>query len=333
MLRGALWVIILVLVGMAVLPFLLSSLYIDQRGVNIPGHVSYKREYLSTRYGTLKRHAAITVEYSKPDGSGVGFLDVPLPDAEYDASHVGQTVSLHYLRPQDLPKFPLVKVLRQMQMLPMVHLANKTTWSPLAVLWTSQNTVIAGVAAGMLMLLIGWRLARVPGLKWAVTASVLGGLTALQIADFYRPMPAPTVEVRQAMGRVTSLQRVNRLFNGSKRRGFVTAQPIQIATIEFTPEGRTDPVMAVDLIDAGSVAGLKEKSAVPVIYESQSPRTAYVQGATRTFAARNVAGLGVQIVEGVAILLAFVALCFLISRATGGWRAPRLSRRAGNTVN
>jgi hypothetical protein len=94
MLRGALIVFILLLVGVLVLPFLLSSLYIDQRGVTIPGHIWHKREYVSARYGTVKRRADITVEYWKPDGSGVAYLDVPLADAEYDASHVGQAVTI-----------------------------------------------------------------------------------------------------------------------------------------------------------------------------------------------------------------------------------------------
>lgn len=314
MLRGVLIVLVLLAVGLVTLPFLVSSLYIDQRGVTIPGHITYKREFLSTRYGSLKRRAQITVEYWKPDGSGAGFLDVPLADAEYDASHVGQAVSLHYLRPQDVPQLPMVNVLRQMQLLPTVHLANKSTFSAPALLWTSQDTVIVAVTAAMALLLIVWRLARVPGLQWAVAACVVGGLTALQIADFYRPMPAPTVQLRHAIGHVTSLERVNRLFNGSRRRGFVATQPLQIAAVEFTPEGRADPVMAVDLIDAGSVPGLKEKASVPVVYEGSSPRTAYVQGATRTFAVRNVVGLCQQGAWIAAMVLVFGGLWFLMSR-------------------
>ena len=68
----------------------------------------------------------------------------------------------------------------------------------------------------------------------------------------------------------------------------IADQPIDVVGVEFIPEGRTEPVVAVDLIDRGSVPGLKEGSTAPIRYESESPRTAYLDGATRTFPSRNI---------------------------------------------
>ena len=59
----------------------------------------------------------------------------------------------------------------------------------------------------------------------------------------------------------------------------VADQPVDVVSVEFVPEGRTEPVMAVDLIDRGSVSGLKEKAGVNVDYEAASPRIAYLAGA------------------------------------------------------
>jgi hypothetical protein len=73
----------------------------------------------------------------------------------------------------------------------------------------------------------------------------------------------------------------------------VTAnQPIQVVAVRFTPEGRTEPVVAVDLIDGGSVSNLHEGVSVPLNYEGLSPRTAYIQESRRNFPSRNIAALG-----------------------------------------
>ena len=42
-----------------------------------------------------------------------------------------------------------------------------------------------------------------------------------------------------------------------------------MVVLEFVPAGKTDLVLTVDLIDAGSVRGLKENVEVPVEYEAR----------------------------------------------------------------
>jgi hypothetical protein len=73
----------------------------------------------------------------------------------------------------------------------------------------------------------------------------------------------------------------------------------------------------VDLIDAGSVSGLARNSTVQIQYEADSPRTAYIQSATRGFVSRNLSGMAVQGVLSLAVLIAFFAVGQWIQRAFG----------------
>src|SRR5260370_31963708 len=97
--------IILILICGAVLfslPFLVSSVYVDQRGITIPGKVYSKREDVTVHNSTWKRSCEMTVEYVPPDAAGVAFLGVQLQPDRYDEFHKGQTVSLHYLPRKDV---------------------------------------------------------------------------------------------------------------------------------------------------------------------------------------------------------------------------------------
>lgn len=301
MLRAAIVVLLLALAAVVWLPFLVSSLYIDKRGITIPGHVYSKREDVTLIYSAWKRSSEVTVEYSKPDGSGVGFLVAQLSPAEYDAMPVGQAANLHYLRPEDLPDVPLAKTLRRAQLLPTVRLAKQRTDSALAWIYDGPEKAMA---VGVAVLLL-WRLARIPGFWWAAGVCAAAVVVAGYFDEFPRPLQPPSVALRQGVGRVKSLARMDKLFSAPKSRGIDAAQPIDVVGVEFIPAGRTESVLAVDLIDAGSVPGLTENAAVPVEYESQTPRTAYIRGATRQFAAKNIAGIGWQ---GVACVVVFVVL-------------------------
>src|SRR5204863_5732725 len=83
-----------------------------------------------------------------------------------------------------------------------------------------------------------------------------------------RPTPAPSLDVRRAAGHVKSIGRIDKLFSGSRSRGVLADQPVDVVGVEFVPEGSTEPVVAVDLIDRGSVQGLTEHSAVTLRYEA-----------------------------------------------------------------
>src|SRR5947209_8508735 len=96
--------ILLVLLGGLVFlaaPFVVSSVYLDQRGIAIPGQVYFKRETVSVRYSVWSRTSEVTIEYHAPDQSGVSFFNAHLDPEHYDALRKGETVQLHYLQRRD----------------------------------------------------------------------------------------------------------------------------------------------------------------------------------------------------------------------------------------
>jgi len=158
---------------------------------------------------------------------------------------------------------------------------------------------------------------------------VVAGIPALFFYDFPRPTPSPTVEVRQASGTVKSLDRIDKLFAGSRSRGMFASQPVEVVGIEFVPEGRRESVLAVDLIDSGSIAGLKEKGTVDVEYESASPRTAYLRSGTREFLPRNLRGI---VVDG-ALYLGVLIGCLMGAHFIGKAWTRLVAGRQGGTAS
>ena len=268
MLTGLIRLAVVCGVVLLVSPFLISSLYVDQRGIEMTGRVYSKREDVTMRYGGWTRTSEVTVEYDSPEPVGVAFFGIRMDPERYDTFHIGDKVKLHYLRHSDIPDVPGANILWQMHALPVVRLADQRAFSGLERFFTKKLILGCAALAAIAVLLWIWRRARLPGFGWAVGACVVAGIPALFFYDFPRPTPSPTVEVRQASGTVKSLDRIDKLFAGSRSRGMFASQPVEVVGIEFVPEGRRESVLAVDLIDSGSIAGLKEKGPVDVEYES-----------------------------------------------------------------
>src|SRR5947209_5473689 len=191
-------ILLTIMAGLVVLasPFVISSLYVDKRGVAIPGHVYSKREDVTVQYSGWKRSTEVTIEYDSPDTHGVEFFKIYPDPQDYDEFHTGQTVNLHYLRRQDIPTVPFSKTLREIHALPMVHLANQRAFSGLEAL--RGNTVLVCEAlGGFVVLLLIWRLAGWRLLGWAV-----GICFALVVAwflnqGFPRPTRQPILDVQK----------------------------------------------------------------------------------------------------------------------------------------
>ena len=316
MLRGLLIILFVGVSALITLPFLMSSLYIDQRGVPISGHVSSKREDAIVQYSTWYRSCEVTVEYWAPDEPSVSFLKVELPPDQYDSFSTGRSVQLHYLRPQDVPDLPLVKPLRAMGLLPKARLAGQRMFSGFVMRASRISLPVIGALAGGVLLLIVWRLSRLPGFRWAVVTCVLAVLALVLISEFPLPTERPSAAVRTAAGKVKSVGRIDRLFSGSRTRGEITAQPVNVVGAEFVPEGRLEPVLAVDLIDERSLV-LEPGAIVALEYELAAPRTAHLQGATRNFPRRNLAGIATTLSLCGALLLGFLFATHYLER---GWK-------------
>jgi len=92
-------------------------------------------------------------------------------------------------------------------------------------------------------------------------------------------------------------------------------QPVDVMAVEFVPQGFTDSVLAVDLVDRGSVQGLEEGAVVEVEYEAARPRVAWLRGASRTFTRRNLVGLGEDTVLWIGVLIAGLLILTFLGKA------------------
>jgi hypothetical protein len=311
------FVLLALTIGIAWLaaPFVMSSLYIDDRGITLPGRVHSKSERVKRRYSDWTRVAAITVEYGDPETGGVSFFDVPLDPERFDGFHTGQPVPLHYLRARDTPELPLAQAFRGMHLLPTVRLADQRAFSGLTDALAAKVPLRFQALAAVVILLLLWRVARWPGFVWAFGMVFFSVALSLFLLDFPRPTRRPAVHVRQASGTVKSIDQIDRLFSGAHTKGWDADQPVAVVGVEFVPAGRTEKVLAVDLIDAGSIPGLQEKSVVGIDYEAGHPRTAYIQKASRRFVSRNVAGIVKQGVACLVVLIVFYAVVYFFHRA------------------
>lgn len=315
--------VLLLAVLLTASPFVISSLLIDGRGILIPGRIFHKDEYIVVHNSDWTRRMDVSVEYHPPDGFGsVACLKARVAPGQFDQWKKGDLVQVRYLRREDVPDWPGAKALRGMGLLPVAHLADQRAWSGLQDVFALHRFVITASLLAILVLIL-WRWMRVPYFPWAVGACVLSALAVSFIAGFPTPMPPPQHAVQTASGIVKRLDRWEWIFRDNHSRGFQADQPIQIVGVQFVPDGKVEPVVAVDLIDDGSLPGLKEQASVTVDYEAASPRVAYLRGATRDFARRNLRGM---IVESLAALVTVVALIAFAKLLGAGYRKLVRSR-------
>lgn len=297
------------------LPFVTTSRALTEHGIAIRGTVYHKSESVKVRYSSWDLVRDITIEYTIPETSSAGFFDVHPDSQQYDSMRTGQSVEVRYLPRKDVPAVPGAKLLWELHALPTVRLANLRGVSRLDTLVMTPLVVLASeIAGGIILLLILWRITRWRPFGWAAAIGVLPLLAFILMQGFPRPTPEPAGEVRQAVGRVTNIGRIDKLFSGSRSRGLPADQPVDVVSVEFVAEGKAEAVVAVDLIDRGSFPGLKERASVSVRYELSSPRTAYIEGATRRFPERNFSGIIVVGILYLAVAMVMLGAVYLLGR-------------------
>jgi hypothetical protein len=322
MIRSAILFLFCVGVLLLAAPFVISSLFIDQRGVLISGHVHSKDERVVVDNSSWTRSLDLSIEYDPPQESSVAFLTATVDPHRFDELKIGDLVHMRYLRREDMPHVPGASALRQLHLLPTARLADQHAWSGLQLAFTTPSTLLIKVAIAVVLILMLWRLARIPLFGWAIAICVLAAISVMVVHEFPTPVPPPQNQVRSTSGTVKSLDRVEWLFRDTHQKGFHADQPIEIVGVQFVPEGRTEPVLAVDLIDAGSIPGLREHAPVGIDYESGAPRTARLRGAGRQFVRRNLRGIAVELVASLAVVLILALGASLLGR---GYR--RLTQR------
>ena len=306
--------LLVLLGGLVSLPFVMTSRALDAHGMTIPGTVYHKSEYVRIVNSSWELLRDVTVEYTAPETGSVSFFEVR-PDARlYDSLRTKQAVNVRYLPRKDVPDVPGARFLWELHALPTARLADFETPSRLAALRTPGMVLAGEILGGIGILLLLWWITHQRLLAWAAGLGALPLLALIILQGFPRATPAPAREVRRASGRVTGIGRIDKLFSGSRSRGVIADQPVDVVSVEFVPVGRTEPVVAVDPIDRGSLPGLKERDTVPIDYESGSPRTAHIYAATRQFPDRNFSGAMVAGIVYVLVVIGLLGAAILFGR-------------------
>jgi len=300
-----------------------GSLYLDTAGVVVPGTVVKKDETIGIRSGSWTRRLQVTVRYpTAPDHETTAVIGVD--EALFDRLHAGAAVQVRYLP--------------QLRML--ARLAEQSTGSLLLMLPRALPPE-AVAAGGMLAGGIGLVWAVVTGRgrpfrRWLLAPLFALGMAAA-VAPLLPPLPLgePAGPARAATAEVRRVTHITQHWLSSARSSWRADQPYELVELLIVPDGQTDPVVAVDGIDVGSVPGLQPGAVLPVTYPEGAPRAARLTRATRGHVAVNWAQVGREALfslAGIAGLLLVTLSLRHVTRRAGRWVAARLAaatRRAG----
>jgi hypothetical protein len=299
-------------IGLAFFALLLSPLigpplYVEVAGPVVSGTLVAKREAIDVLSGTWMRRAFVDVRYrprgeDEPEVTGIA-VDL----GTYDRLHVGDAVQVRYA-----PN----RTLRQIGSLTVARLASQL---PLGSFFARLGNYAVGLMLGIgvwLALLWAWSKWRRGWLAAAIFGLMAGG--ALYLGSGWQP-PAPGGPLLPGSAEIRATHQVTRIWESRRSSGEQAVQPYTIVELAFVPQGAADPVVAVDLVDAGSVPALEKGASVPISYSARDPRRAHIDGATRTYSWKNLRSFGL-IALIVGVLLVF------------GWRSARrrAARRAGS---
>lgn len=271
--RALFW--ILRSVALLAVPLVGVSLWLDTHGETATATVTGKREEIGIEHNPTggwysRRYLDVTVP-----GLTSGFRpSVWVDSTEFDRIRVGARVTVRYVS-----CCPIYSRLAS-------HSTGGAAWEAAREL--GSDPVLDWLALGSVALIIAARLASVvvlgTGLAWLLAAVVF----------LFPARPARVATGVETTARVTGIslvdespvRRVSRSY-GSRSHPERLTVPYQIVQLRFVPAGRTDTVLVVDEVDAGSVPSLDVGAQLRVRYDPKAPWDALLVDARRTFRQRN----------------------------------------------
>lgn len=306
--------ILLVLAGIA---------YLELTHEIATGAVLEKRERIDRHVTTAHwtRNTEVLVRYELAQGTYERWI--PLDTSTYDATQTGGTLSLRYVSINPswarLETQSTLSAIRQH-----VHLWQLFTWFVLA--------------AGAIFLIRRhrqwridrwWLLPRSAGSRIMVLAAVILWIEIGAAGYFPPPFQGGSDGQRQGSTEavIQEITPITQVGGGNRRSGgaLPIGLPRSFERIElvFTPDGWTDPVVAVDEVNEGSAGALSTGDAVTVRYSPDNPRDARMDAGSRSH--RWVNPLVVHALIGVLAGLALTAP--LIARTAQGAIAEAVDRQ------
>ena len=266
-----------------VLPVLLlvsAMVWYDTTSVTITGEVVRKQETVKL-YTTVPmvdepfvdRKLLLHVRYTPPDSPMITW-GVRTPADRFDHTHVGNKVSLRYLK-----AWPRITI----------GLADRSAVDRLL----DVRTALRSRAAT-------WYLWEIGGFVILLLCATIGGWLMLVVTCAYLAcsvplfftdrgsLPVPAVTGIAIVGETS---RVDKTPKWGTDRSTLDArdltQPYESVELTYVPGTGQDSVRAVDAIDAGSAGVLVTGTKVTIRYDIARPRSAQLARGTRTFRSRN----------------------------------------------
>ena len=291
---------LLILAGICFVFYRWDSI-IDSLGTAVPGAITEKRESIRTDYADWFRRFQIVAAFKAPGYPYERHTVCDVDQQIFDSLHVGSPVTVHYV--PALLNIPLVTS---------THISPCPPWGVFGInpdlyrrslyLYGSL-AIILGIAFVLHIRRAAWLL-----LPWSALFVFYG------ICPHTEPMP---LQPRPATAVVKEVETAKTLVDAgtTDAQPITLAHPYQLVEMQYTPQGRLDPVMAVDAIDPNSVPGLKAGQVLTINYDAGNPRIASIPGATRMFHEQAIQQLGLEYLTLVGVFL-------------GLWVFARHSRRS-----
>ncbi len=313
--------LLLAVIGCLLSPFLLTAWLREHRGVEIIGTVTRKQETVwhSTFENDITRSAIVTVSYFPPGRSWSAYQAVTLPLERYDEINRGDVLRMRYLLERDLPDYPPLHSLYRSGFLPVASVDGRSVFS----LWRDLLSelpvrLVCGVTTLILALWLWYKL-RIPGAVFAAAICFLGALGALSFWEIPHPMAPLKGAVLAGRATVQNEWTIDKVFVSRRSaNAWSLNQPVQYISIEFVPEGRREPVVAADNIDAGSIPNVKVGQLLEIQYEKGNPRNARLVAGTRTFWKKNLRWLAITAVMWIVLGCLAMLLWGAVSRRRRG---------------
>ncbi len=275
--------------------FYLGSLYLDAAGLVATAQVESKDERISFHTSGAagwNRSYWATVRFTTEEGPTQALLW--LDEASFDALRPGTALDVRFVS-----WFPHI-----------ARRADESTRSLVPWRWVVRAGVAGGLGLALWLLVLRRRSPFIKGV--AIFGAIGAAVLWLVLPEPWLPdLEAP---VLTAQAEVVRTQTVTRSFLDGRRSHVEAPQPWEMVELRFVPEGRDQPVSAIDGVDVGSMPGIAVGARLPVRYNPENPRDARLSG-TRTYRWRE----WLQLVWLAGTLVVVVGGFILLGRLASFW--------------
>ena len=271
--RDSIWPTLLPFAGVLALIGLVS-LYLDTRPI-VTGTVTAKSETVENRPdGSWEYHFRATVQYTRPGEVEPRREELTTDEETYDALLVGDEVGVRYWDAGGLFEF--------------ARLSNRST---VQMVWDTgvQYFVLLVLAC----VLLGWLMGKTTGKKatgiifgMVAFAAAVFSLQALGQLALMLPMGGPQATTEATVRSVSLYTQTRSSDQDDNPTPLI--QPFDLVEVSFVPQDRSEPVVALDRIDADSYP-LEMGGTVPLTYRIDQPRQIQLQVGSRSYLWKNPA--------------------------------------------